>query len=96
MGLYFTPPDKAPVLCVDEKSQIQAIECSQPALPVGLDEVEGVMHDYIGMAPRRCLLHWMWQPAKSSGNAWRGTGTMSFCHFCAISTRPFLKSWTCI
>jgi hypothetical protein len=85
-----------------EKSQIHYIYISQPASPVGLGEVEGVAHDYIGMAPRRCLLHWMWQPAKSSGNARRGTGTgtgtgtMIFCHFCAISTRPFLKSWTCI
>ena len=46
VGLYLNPPDKALVLCVDEKSQIQAIERSQPALPAGLGEVEGVAHDY--------------------------------------------------
>ncbi len=46
VGLYLNPPDKALVLCVDEKSQIQAIERSQPAMPVGMGEVEGIAHDY--------------------------------------------------
>ena len=46
VGLYPNPPDKALVLCVDEKSQIQAIERSQPAMPAGLGEVEGIAHDY--------------------------------------------------
>ncbi len=34
------------MLCVDEKSQIQALERSQPILPMGLGYVEGVTHDY--------------------------------------------------
>jgi len=46
IGLYLNPPDKALVLCVDEKSQIQALERSQPVLPMGLGYVEGVTHDY--------------------------------------------------
>lgn len=46
VGLYLNPPDKAMVLCVDEKSQIQALERSQPILPMGLGYVEGVTHDY--------------------------------------------------
>ena len=46
VGLYLNPPDKAVVLCVDEKSQIQALERSQPALPMGLGYVEGLTHDY--------------------------------------------------
>jgi hypothetical protein len=33
VGLYLHPPDNAIVLCVDEKSQIQALECTQPILP---------------------------------------------------------------
>ncbi len=37
----------AGVLCVDEKSQIQALERSQPMLPMGLGYVEGVTHDYL-------------------------------------------------
>ena len=47
VGLYLNPPDKAMVLCVDEKSQIQALNRTQPILPLGLGYVEGVTHDYI-------------------------------------------------
>lgn len=46
VGLYLNPPDKALVLCVDEKSQVQALERTQPILPLGLGYVEGVTHDY--------------------------------------------------
>ena len=46
VGLYLNPPDKALVLCVDEKSQIQALERTQPLLPLGLGYVEGITHDY--------------------------------------------------
>jgi len=46
VGLYLNPPDKALVLCVDEKSQVQALAGSQPVLPMGLGYVEGVTHDY--------------------------------------------------
>ena len=46
VGLYLNPPDKALVLCVDEKSQIQALERTQPMLPMGLGYVEGVTHNY--------------------------------------------------
>jgi putative transposase len=47
VGLYLNPPDKAVVLCVDEKSQIQALDRTQPILPMGLGYVEGVTHDYV-------------------------------------------------
>lgn len=47
VGLYLNPPDKAMVLCVDEKSQIQALDRTQPLLPIGLGYVEGVTHDYV-------------------------------------------------
>ncbi len=46
VGLYLNPPNKALVLCVDEKSQVQALERTQPILPLGLGYVEGVTHDY--------------------------------------------------
>jgi len=46
VGLYLNPPEHAMVLCVDEKSQIQALERSQPMLPLGIGYVEGVTHDY--------------------------------------------------
>jgi putative transposase len=47
VGLYLNPPDKAMLLCVDEKSQIQALDRTQPLLPMGLGYVEGVTHDYV-------------------------------------------------
>ena len=47
VGLYLNPPDKAMVLCIDEKSQIQALDRTQPMLPMGLGYVEGVTHDYV-------------------------------------------------
>jgi transposase/transposase-like protein len=46
VGLYLNPPDKALVLCVDEKAQVQALERTQPVLPLGLGYVEGVTHNY--------------------------------------------------
>jgi putative transposase len=47
VGLYLNPPDNALVLCVDEKSQCQALERTQPVLPMGLGYVEGITHDYV-------------------------------------------------
>lgn len=46
VGLYLNPPDNALVICVDEKSQVQALDRTQPMLPMGLGYVEGVTHDY--------------------------------------------------
>jgi putative transposase len=46
VGLYLNPSDNALVLRVDEKSRCQALERTQPMLPLGLGYVEGVTHDY--------------------------------------------------
>jgi len=46
VGLYLAPPDKALVLCVDEKSQIQALDRSQPILPMRPGQAERRAHDY--------------------------------------------------
>ena len=47
IGLYLNPPDKALVLCCDEKSQCQALERTQPALPMGIGHIRTATHDYI-------------------------------------------------
>ena len=47
VGLYLSPPGNAVVLCADEKSQCQALERTQPMLPMGLGYVEGVTHGYV-------------------------------------------------
>lgn len=46
VGLYINPPDKALVLCVDEKSQIQALNRTQPIIPMTIGQVEQGTHDY--------------------------------------------------
>ena len=46
VGLYLSPPERALVLCVDEKSQIQALDRSQPLLPMRPGQVERRTHDY--------------------------------------------------
>jgi transposase len=45
-GLYFNPPDKALVLSVDEKSQIQALDRTQPGLPIKKGRAGTMTHDY--------------------------------------------------
>jgi transposase len=47
IALYLDPPDKALVLCCDEKSQCQAMERTQPPLPLGRGRVKTCTHDYI-------------------------------------------------
>ena len=47
VGLYLNPPDKAVVLCVDEKSQVQALERTAPVLPLRPGIPEKQTHDYI-------------------------------------------------
>jgi transposase len=46
VGLYLNPPEKSLVLCVDEKSQIQALERSQPGLPLKKGRLGTMTHDY--------------------------------------------------
>ena len=47
IGLYLDPPEKAVVLCCDEKAQCQALERTQPALPLGVGHVRTKTHDDI-------------------------------------------------
>lgn len=47
VGLYLNPPEKALVLCVDEKSQIQALDRTQPGLPLKRGRCGTMTHDYV-------------------------------------------------
>jgi len=47
VGLYLAPPDHALVLCVDEKSQIQALDRTAPLLPMRPGQIERRSHDYV-------------------------------------------------
>lgn len=70
VGLYLDPPERALVLCVDEKSQIQALDRTQPLLPMRPGQAERRSHDY-----KRCAGHcpcsplWIPLPGASSGDA---------------------------
>src|SRR5258707_187549 len=57
VGLYMAPPEHALVLCVDEKSQIQALDRSQPVLPMRPGQIERRSHDYTrhGVYRRDCV-----------------------------------------
>lgn len=46
IGLYLDPPERSLVLCCDEKSQCQALERTQPGLPLGIGEIRTRTHDY--------------------------------------------------
>ena len=46
VGLYLSPPDRGVVVCVDEKSQIQALDRTQPLLPMRPGQIERQTHDY--------------------------------------------------
>jgi transposase len=46
IALYLNPPDKALVLCCDEKTQCQALERTQPGLPLGIGHIRTQTHDY--------------------------------------------------
>lgn len=47
IGLYLDPPETAIVLCCDEKSQCQALERTQPGLPLGIGHIRTKTHDYV-------------------------------------------------
>lgn len=46
IGLYLDPPEKAVVFCCDEKTQCQALERTQPGLPLGIGHIRTKTHDY--------------------------------------------------
>ncbi len=47
VGLYLNPPERALVLCVDEKTQVQALDRTQPLLPMRPGQIERRTHDYV-------------------------------------------------
>ena len=51
VGLYTSPPDNAVVLSVDEKAQIQALDRTQPGLPLNTSRIGSRTHDYKRNAP---------------------------------------------
>ena len=54
VGLYLSPPEHALVLCCDEKSQVQALDRTQPGLPLKKGRAATMTHDYKRTARPRC------------------------------------------
>ncbi len=59
VGLYLNPPDRAIVLCVDEKSQVQTLNRTQPILPLVCAAARSPTTT-CGTESHRCSLPWMW------------------------------------
>jgi hypothetical protein len=105
IALYLNPPERALVLCVDEKSQIQALDRTQPGLPLKKGRCGTMTHDYKrngtttlnAMAPLHYLpLSNCWR-ARSSANATNVIDTRNFCASSAAWTRssrpPLACTW---
>jgi hypothetical protein len=67
VGLYLNPPDKAIVLCVGEKSQIQALDRTQPSLPMKKGRAGTMTDDTAPTAIRPCQLGWGDTPTSCCG-----------------------------
>jgi transposase len=73
VGLYLNPPERALVLAVDEKSQIQALDRSQPLLPSVPDKRNGGRTTTSGMERPRCSQRWTSPADASSASSIAGT-----------------------
>lgn len=58
VGLYLDPPDKTLVPCRDEKSQVQALERTQPGLPLEIGHIRTQSHVISATAPSPCSQCW--------------------------------------
>ena len=95
VGLYLSPLDNALVICVDEKSQCQALERTQPVLPMGLGYLEGVTHDYIRHGTRTLFAALDATTGKSLRSASPVIGIRSFWPSSSTSSRPYPLTWMC-
>jgi hypothetical protein len=86
VGLYLDPPDRALVLCVDEKSQIQALDRTAPLLPMRPGQIERRTHDY----------NWMQRRARSSARRTDATAPPSSAPSSTPSRKTCRQSWMCI
>lgn len=87
-GLYLNPPEHALVLCVDEKSQIQALDRTQPGLPLKRGRSQTMTTTTNAMAPRPCLPLSMRPTARSTDFVRSGIATRNGSSFCACSIKP--------
>ena len=75
VGVYLNPPDKAVVLCVDEKTQAQALDRTQPGLPMKKGRCGTMTHDYRRNGTTRLFAAMNLLEEKLSAPVIPGTGT---------------------
>src|SRR5260370_13124728 len=81
VGLYMNPPEHAVVFCVDEKSQIQALDRTQPLLPMRPGQVEHGTHDYKRHATTSLLAALGSTPIRVIGQRHTRNRSQDFRHF---------------
>ena len=100
VGLYMNPPERALVLCVDEKSQIQALDHTAPLLPMGPGQIERRTHDYKRHGTTSRLPRWIPRPAKSSARIssaivpWSSATSSTPLRTTCLKNWMFTSSWT--
>jgi transposase len=77
VGLYLDPPERAIVVCVDEKSQIQALARTAPNLPLRPGSPSGAPTTPPGTGRPPCSQRWRWRPVASPTSALTATATVS-------------------
>jgi hypothetical protein len=77
VGLYLSPPEHAMVLCCDEKSQVQALDRTQPGLPLKKGRAATMRTTTSATAPPRCSLRSTCSMARSSPSASNGIAISS-------------------
>jgi transposase len=94
VGLYHDPPEKAVVLCTDEKSQIQALDRSQPVLPMMPGMPERRTHDYARHGTTTLFAAFDIADGTVIGQLHRQHRATEFKKSSSPSIRPFRPSWT--
>src|SRR4051812_30238440 len=89
VGLYLNPPERAVVLCVDEKSQIQALDRSAPILPMLPGVPQRATTTTSAPGPPASTPPWTWTPARSSAACTAATARSSSSSSCRPSTARF-------
>lgn len=95
IGLYLDPPSKALVLCCDEKSQCQALERSQPGLPLGLGHIRTRTHDYIRHGTVTLFAALNYLDGRILSTTAKQHTHIEWLNFLKKSTGRRPRSWTC-
>src|SRR5215212_4753522 len=95
VGLYLDPPERALVLCVDEQSQIQALDRSAPTLPILPTTPARRSHDYVRHGTASLFAAWRWPQARSSPRCTAATATRNSCASSSRSTPACRPGWSC-